>query len=99
MVYHCEQCDYQGARAESLQDHVKSKHEGIKYQWQQCDYKAIGQANLRQHIKSIPEGIKYECQQCDYRANFPAALRIHKETKHSISKMTFKIFEQFLVKN
>ena len=32
MVYHCEQCDYQGARAESLQDHVKSKHEGIKYQ-------------------------------------------------------------------
>ena len=61
--------------------------------------KQLAKQIFEQHIKSIHEGIKYECQQCDYRANFPAALRIHKETKHSISKMTFKIFEQFLVKN
>jgi len=78
----CQQCDYQTKYSHSLQIHVKSIHEGLKYQCQQCDYQATDPSSLRQHIKSKHEGVKYPCQQCDYQFTNPSSLRQHIKSKH-----------------
>ena len=38
-----------------LSQHIKSVHEGVKYDCNQCDYRATQQSHLTQHIHSVHE--------------------------------------------
>ena len=53
----CQHCDYQATQSSSLQTHMKSMHEGIKYPCHQCDYQATQSSHLQRHIES--RHIKY----------------------------------------
>ena len=44
--------------------HVKSVHEGQKFQCPHCEHKSTQKSNLQQHIKSIHEGKKFTCPHC-----------------------------------
>ena len=55
----------------NLQLHVKSVHDGVKYNCERCDYKATTKSSLCMyivHVQSIHEGVKYNCKICDYKA-------------------------------
>ena len=40
---------------ESLQKHIKSVHEGKKFQCPHCKYKASTKSTLQKHMKSVHE--------------------------------------------
>ena len=49
-------------------DHIKIKHEGVRYPRDQYEYVATRDANLKRHIDSIHEKVRYPCDQCEYAA-------------------------------
>ena len=65
--YSCEFCDYKATTKNTLQNHVKSIHDGVKYSCEYCEYKATTKSDLRRHVKSIHDGVKYSCEYCDYK--------------------------------
>ena len=50
-----------------LYRHIRSIHEGIRYNCQKCEKIFSGKSGLSRHIRSIHEGIifRYNCQMCD----------------------------------
>ena len=45
----------------SLQKHVKSIHNGVKFSCEYCDYNAIEKGSIRKYIKSIHDGVVSHC--------------------------------------
>ena len=66
--YLCSQCEYKATQKGTLGRHIKSVHEGQKFQCPQCEYKTTWKGQLQIHIKSIHEGQKFQCPQCEYKA-------------------------------
>ena len=63
--------------------HIKSKHEGFRYDCEQCDYQSIYKKNLKEHIETKHDGInRYACKECDYQSSRQDSLKKHIETKH-----------------
>ena len=62
--------------------HVRSMHEGLKYQCRQCDYKATQLDNLRTHEKSKHDGVRFNCKQCDQEFTLSGNLRKHLKRVH-----------------
>merc|ERR1711884_758069 len=65
-----------------LQTHIKSVHEGQKFQCPQCEYKATRKGHLQTHIKSVHEGQKFHCPQCEYKATRIDSLQRHIKSVH-----------------
>ena len=55
----CNQCDHQSTYQTDFANHIKSKHEGMKYACNLCDHQATQQGNLKNHIKSQHDGLWY----------------------------------------
>ena len=54
-------CEYNATPKYKLRVHVKSVHEGVKYDCDVCDYKATTKSYLQLHVKSVHDGLKYDC--------------------------------------
>ena len=78
----CPDCGKVFTRKDSMVQHYRSIHKGMKYSCNQCDYQATQQGRLQQHIQSVHEGIKYHCNQCDYQATQQDHLQTHIQSKH-----------------
>ena len=78
----CPQCDVVFVQRRSMLEHIRYKHEGVRYPCSQCDYKSTKQFNLKTYIESVHEGFKYPCSQCDYKATQQINLKIHIESVH-----------------
>lgn len=65
-----------------LQTHIKSVHEGLKFQCPQCEHKATRERNLHMHIKSVHEGLKFQCPHCDHKATQNSSLKEHIKSIH-----------------
>ena len=48
--------------------HVKSVHEGQKFQCPHCEHKATQKGNLQRHIKAVHEGQMSPCPSMNYKA-------------------------------
>ena len=81
-MYPCDKCDFSAYSVSKLNQHKKSKHEGIRYPCDQCDYSASILSSLNKHRRSKHEGIRYPCDQCKYSTAFKSALTIHRRSKH-----------------
>ena len=64
----CKICNCEFSCLSSLNRHIKSVHEGMRYTCDQCDYKFTDTGNLDKHVKTIHERIYYPCSQGDYKA-------------------------------
>ena len=82
MKGYCDKCDKQFSNQFSLDRHLKSVHEGVKYPCDQCNHKATLKDSLQKHIKAIHDGVKYPCLQCSYKASFQSDLLIHQKSVH-----------------
>ena len=49
---------------QSLAEHIRAVHEGVKYPCTQCNYQATSKCNLGRHQRGIHEGVKYPCRKC-----------------------------------
>jgi len=49
----CPQCDHVASHVDSLKCHIKSVHEGIRYQCDQCAHAATSVGNLNKHKKRM----------------------------------------------
>ena len=78
--FSCDRCDFTSIYSSNLSQHIKSKHEGVRYPCDQCEYVATEKGHLNTHKKSIHEGIKYLCDRCDYAATTSSNLKRHKHT-------------------
>ena len=81
LTYNCSHCDHSGGH-ENLILHMKTKHEGQKYNCKQCEYQCETLQSLRNHIKIKHEGVRHVCKLCDYKANYRVDLRTHIQSKH-----------------
>ena len=81
-LFRCEHCDYKATTKSSLQQHMKSIHDGVKYSCKYCDYKATPKSNLQQHVKSLHDLVKYSCEYCDYKATQKGNLEQHVKSIH-----------------
>ena len=60
-TYQCTECESGFTKRSYMLRHLRSQHEGIKFNCKQCDYEATQNHNLQKHIQSEHEGIKYIC--------------------------------------
>ena len=83
-VSKCTRCDAVFTKRQNMLNHIKYKHEGVRYPCNQCDYNAKMQQHLKRHLKSVHEGVKYPCNQCDYKATQQIHLKRHLESVHVV---------------
>ena len=82
MKGYCDKYDKQFSNQFSLDRHLKSVHEGVKYPCNQCNYKATLKDSLQKHIKAIHDGVKYPCVKCSYKASLQSDLLKHHKSVH-----------------
>ena len=49
----CNECNAIYKSKSGLYSHIKTAHEGVKYDCNQCDYRATHQSNLTKHIRLV----------------------------------------------
>ena len=80
--FECKQCQKTYFSIQTLNDHIQTKHKGIKYTCDQCDNQFTHKNSLNMHIQSKHNGIKYACDQCDYEASRQDTLTRHVKSEH-----------------
>ena len=80
--YKCNDCKFKSAHKGALTCHIRTKHEGLRFNCNQCGYQATKKQHLIRHIESKHEEIKHPCQFCGYEANSKDSLRNHNKAKH-----------------
>merc|ERR1712129_587593 len=78
----CLKCDSRYMNKTSLQQHVRTTHEGVKFACDNCDYKATQKQNLKKHKESMHEGLSYFCDQCTFSSNHRANILTHRQARH-----------------
>lgn len=78
----CLKCDCKYMNKTTLQQHVRTNHEGVKFACDNCDYQATQKANLKKHKQSMHEGLSYFCDQCTFTSNHKANILKHRQTRH-----------------
>jgi hypothetical protein len=75
-------CDYQSHRKSSLDEHIKTMHEGFKFKCDDCDFQTTKMGDLQRHgqLKHGPN--KHFCDQCDASFKLRSGLNVHIESAH-----------------
>jgi len=47
--FNCAECDWSGQSITVLNEHVKTRHFGLKYPCEECEYVALTKRNIRFH--------------------------------------------------
>ena len=67
---------------DSLKDHIKSVHEGVKYSCDSCHQTFSHRETVRKHFQSVYEGVRYKCDDCDQSFTFRSSLKEHYQNIH-----------------
>ena len=76
-MFLCDQCKTQFTTTRSLNRHIQSIHEGVKFDCDQCNYQATQLAGLKTHIMGKHEGTKFHCNTCGQQFSFQSSLNKH----------------------
>jgi len=94
----CKQCDYFSLTKRSLQRHIKTKHEGLRFNCHLCDFVSKAKRTLRSHTSFAHDGEVFRCKQCGHSSNSSEALKGHLKThdrKHDGEVFSFKECSHF----
>ena len=72
----------QATTKESLAEHQRGIHEGVKYPCRQCGKQFSQKGALARHQRAAHEGIKYLCGKYDYQATAKVDLAKHHRGVH-----------------
>ena len=79
----CKQCTYQAYKQNTMDTHIQSVHNNLKYPCEMCGKLYQSSLSLRCHVMKIHEkSVVFECDQCDYKATAKATLNFHISAKH-----------------
>ena len=85
--FSCDKCEYKYKSQQKLLYHIKSKHEGVRYEsaiykCDKCEYASTTKLRLQKHKKSKHEVVSYKCDKCEYASTTELRLKEHKKSKH-----------------
>ena len=75
--FFCEKCDYRAPERTRLKEHIKTKHEGFRYECDLCDFKTPNRNTLNAHKNGKHELKEFFCKQCDFKANYSSSVSQH----------------------
>ena len=78
----CSYCNYKATTKQNLLKHIRSKHEGQKYNCNKCDKTFNYPNTLKEHRANIHMKVRYPCNICDYKAASRGCLSAHRKLKH-----------------
>ena len=81
-LHRCDKCENEYASRNRLQQHVATKHDGIRYPCDDCHSMFSEPGSLKQHIKTIHENIRVPCHLCETTHSSKQHLKLHIENKH-----------------
>ena len=84
-VYKCKNCDkiFRGKSGRScLMEHIRTIHEGKRYECVECPFISTTNANLNSHILTVHEEKRYQCEICLYRTSRNDILKAHISFRH-----------------
>ncbi len=79
--YLCHQCGRGFTRPNHLDKHIKTQHQGVRYQCTKCKRTYNSDGYRKRHEKTCP-GIVYECEQCGQEYYKKGALELHQRNVH-----------------
>ena len=88
----CKFCQYVGPRLIRLQQHVKTKHEGLRHKCTECSYQCTESSNLNRHIDKIHRGIRHTCEHCSRDFTEKRLMKTQMENIHSSNDSRKKIY-------
>jgi len=88
-IFSCEHCDYKVTTKKSLNIHVKTRHEGLRYPCEQCDLKFTSKSGVSRHIMSVHMKIRFPCEYCDYSATRLEQVKRHVKCAHENYQVKF----------
>lgn len=67
-----------------FREHIKTKHQGVRYACKLCDYTATQRAALNEHMKTVHSDIRNElqCDKCDFNTTTYRSLNVHISVAH-----------------
>ena len=86
----CPICEKQFALKQSLRNHEKTVHEGIRYPCHDCGKTYATKSDLNCHIKACHRGIKALCRFCPMEFGRPSDRNRHEKQKHGAVSETFE---------
>ena len=78
----CEVCGYKAIRADVLEKHVLSVHEGRKYPCDICGKELTSEDALRVHDRAYHKLEVITCKLCHYQTHTKPKMKQHHESKH-----------------
>ena len=99
--FQCQICDKRFTRNWSLNQHIRSVHEGQKnHECNQCNKKFATSSSLRRHIKSVHQNVKnFNCDQCPKAFSRKINLVNHKIKDHNIHLVCKDCYENYVNSN
>ena len=79
----CKQCLKSFANQHILKNHMKSVHEGVKYDCDQCEKQYTEKGNLTRHVKSTHNSVKHACDYCQIPFTIKGNLDRHIQKMHA----------------
>ena len=81
-AFNCRKCSFRASRADRLNDHMLSEHDGKRHCCNDCGETFAQIRNLQAHIRKDHEDEAILCDKCDYRTTRKDSLRMHIQSKH-----------------
>ena len=90
LTFTCDHCGVTLSTKDTLQDHLKSKHdEGTKVRCTHCEKMFATTRARKYHIESKHEGKRYPCPYCTQTATQKINLKTHIKKKHKMDNTVF----------
>ena len=77
-----DKCEYKCTAQPGLLQHIRSKHEGVRYNCDQCEHAATTLQDLKLHRVKKHESAIYKCDKCYYASTTELRLQKHKKANH-----------------
>ncbi len=87
----CSLCTKTFTSKNSLNQHIKKTHPGIKFSCQICNKTLTSKSILKHHIDTVHYGIMpYSCSYCNKTFTYNSSLQGHINVQHKIQKEEYK---------
>ena len=86
-LFNCGLCDKSYDRRQTLQTHIRTVHDKIRFKCNSCNYEATQISHLYLHRRNVHEGKTYECNICGKTFTQKTHVNTHKKNVHMTEKI------------
>ena len=82
-MFPCNKCNRKFTYKDTLEQHIKLKHNTKMYLCDQCDYESTDEKTMTTHTDVLHKN-GYSCEYCDFESEEKEKLTIHKKENHEL---------------